>query len=212
MSAVSKLGKDVEKIEEAVYVSPEHQTKEDVEFPEVDAQLANSHEERLCEGLEPEYVLSCKAVAQIYGLENINSIVASAPDLLCEQLVSCRTSSAKKGRKLLTHEQVLTVLGDAIVTDDQLPSSDVLTQADPGVAGGVMGMMTSLFKLRMQSQMMYPFIPETQYPCQQQNSRYLSDFPLLNTSHHDHPMLSRSFFFFSFRLVISQTKKIVVES
>lgn len=163
MSKVVALGREVARAEAAAYVPPQLRPAESAEQPETAAKAANAHEERMCEGLgQEEFVQGCKDVAQVYGLENLSPIAASAPDLICEQLMSCRmlAKSAKVGQhKLLSHEQVVSVLTDAIASPEAANAEeevhgDVLVSKEAGASGQLMSMMSSLFKMRMQSQMM----------------------------------------------------------
>lgn len=160
------LGKESNQIENAVYIPVSKQTKEDAEHSEADALASLAHEEKMCGRLSGDLSQACVLVSQIYGLENVGPIAEVAPDLLCEQIMACR-SHAIGGHKIMSHEQVVSVLGDAMMNDAANDAaSDVLVQADAadeaeaeagkksGVSKGVMGMMASLFKMRMQSQMM----------------------------------------------------------
>jgi hypothetical protein len=136
-------------------------------YPEVAAQLSNAHEERLCSTLEVSaHAGACRDVAQVYGLENVAPIAHAAPDLLCEQLRECArpgehqntlpasagaavatsSTSAAAARRRMTREQATAVLGDVLISSEPSPGG--------GVSKGVMSMMSSLFKMRMQSQMM----------------------------------------------------------
>jgi len=154
VNSLVKLGSESTQIEAEAYVPVNKQTKEDAAKSSAEAQASLAHEEKMCSRLGSELQQSCVLVSQIYGLENVAPIARVAPDLLCEQITECRTKNLG-GHKIMTHEQVVSVLGDAMMDD---AANDVLVQTEaekkPGVSSGVMGMMSSLFKMRMQSQMM----------------------------------------------------------